>query len=192
MTARWKRTIFMVVGALCGFWSGAIFGMLTPQFPRTTPLVLGAAIGAGLGAVWLDRNRIPVFRWVIGVPAALLGWSLGAAAGGLLYTIAEAMCPDEARGFKGCVSLRIQDWQGAANVSGLIIACFLFVLLPAFAVPSRRRTVALIALVVQHATAMGLLRLGAPFPWQMWTILSLSSLAALALVHWVHGLRCAA
>jgi hypothetical protein len=182
MTALWLRTIYMVIGALAGALVAALFGLLI-ALPFTSNLALGASIGALLGAMWPDRNRIPILGWIACMSSAPLGWVLGVAAGMLIHEIGELMCPDDARGWKGCTSPRFFVWEGTATIGGFAVGCFSFVLFPALALPSRRRTVAFIALSLQTAAAISLRMLGAPIERELLTVLLLSGIAALGLVH---------
>jgi hypothetical protein len=170
---RWRRTAYVVAGGLAGAWAAVIYGLAISAPGFTSKVAFGAAMGAVFGAIWPERFRLPILAWMATVPFALLAWPLGAAAGLLVYCLFPA-------------------WDEVAVIGGFALACFLFVLFPALAVPSRRQTVASIALTVQIAAAIALRMYGAPVHWKLLTVILLSSTAALGLVHlWVRSARTA-
>ena len=187
MKWRLSRVIYIVVGAVAGLIGSVLVGLL--GFGRglasssVMQLAPGTFIGMALGALWPDRAQIPIFRWLVGVPAAFLGWIAGSCVGFLIAVIGDLLCPDKYAGWRGCTSPHFQIWEGAAIIGGIGIASFLFVLLPALAVQSRRRTVAAMALVFQFGAMMVLLSIGAPVGWELLALVLLPAVVALWFVH---------
>lgn len=138
--------------------------------------VLGGVIGYPTGAAWSKRTRVPILSWALAVPAAAAGWIVGLATGILFYATL-GMCPDEF-GVQGC-----RSWEGAAILGGLTVGCFLFVLLPAYAVPSHRRLVALTALAVQSGLTIVIWRFVPSITWHFPAALTLPAIVALGVVH---------
>ena len=92
-------------------------------------------------------------RWLLVVPAGLLGWYSGIVAGVLLLTLAESFCPPDQMVSELCSA----DWFDlAATVAvntGVAVAAALVVLLPTLTAPSFRGTVAWTAFTFGAAVA---------------------------------------
>jgi hypothetical protein len=96
---------------------------------------------------------------------------------GILLWATHDMCPDVYAG-RGC-----QSWEEATILGGLTVGCFLFVLLPAFAVPSHRRLVALTALAAQFGLTIVIWWFAPSITWHFPAALILPGIVALGVVH---------
>ena len=86
-----------------------------------------------------------VLRWLMVLPAGLVGWQAGALVGSLLLEATLALCPETGRAAGACASALLSGVERAAPLLGVAIGASLMVLVPVLTAPGMRGTVAWVA-----------------------------------------------
>ena len=102
----------------------------------------------------MQTRAVHVLRWLLVIPAALVGWYLALVVGLLLLSLVESFCPSEAMVSGHCYAAWFQWSEEALFVLTTALAAWLVVLLPTLTCPTRKRTVASIAYVIGAVTAI--------------------------------------
>lgn len=90
-------------------------------------------------------RALSVVRWILVVPAALVGWYAGLIVAMLLYKANEALCPTHYLVSGMCTSPWSSAMEELAVIVGGAVVGALVVLLPALMAPYHRKRIALIA-----------------------------------------------
>jgi hypothetical protein len=103
-----------------------------------------------------DRRPFEWLRWLLVIPAAVLGWYAALIAGMLLLAFAESLCPPEDVVSGACMA----PWFGTVSAVvfciGTALAAVLVVLLPTLAAPRARLRVAWVAFALGLAVALAM------------------------------------
>jgi hypothetical protein len=93
-------------------------------------------------------------RWLLVIPAVLVGWYLALASGLLLHSLVESFCPAEAMVSGRCYAPWFTWSEEALFVLTAGLAAWLVVLLPTLSCPTHKRTVATVAYLCGAVTAI--------------------------------------
>lgn len=103
-----------------------------------------------------------IFRWLLVVPIAIVGWYIGLFTWAGIYQLNEWLCPNEYKVSGMCYA----PWTGYVHnfaiASGSIVAAALVVLLPTLIAPSHRYNVARVSYILGLICSIYFLVIG---PW---------------------------
>lgn len=88
-----------------------------------------------------------IFRWVITIPSAIVGFYIGLTVGYLIHSAGEKACPAEKIISGHCVAPWMRVVTEVAVALGSAIAAFLVVLLPFLVAPAYKLHVAMVAFI---------------------------------------------